>query len=180
MAVLPRLMSVDRGCLLAVLVATGLPALVLNAQQGLPGERPGQLESPADLGPTGNVRRVFLEIRLAEAEPVRGLTFEAPLKNSARKVHIRYATVVTNADVLSARVIEIGGRYEVGVTLTPQGAGKMTDATARHVGRPLVVILDGELVAVQTVRRAIGSEVVISADFTPEDAARIAAGLNKW
>ena len=126
------------------------------------------------------VRRVFLEIRLAEAEPVRGLTFEAPVKGSEKKVHIHYATVVTNGDLLKARVVEISGRYEVGVTLTPQGAEKMTDATSRHRGRPLAIILDGEIVAVQTVRQALGSEVAFAGGFTQADATRIVAGLNKW
>jgi preprotein translocase subunit SecD len=87
---------------------------------------------------------------------------------------------VTNGDLLKARVVELNGRYEVGVTLTAQGAGKMKDATSRHVGRPLAIILDGEIVAVQRVGRAVESEVVISADFTQQDATRIVAGLNKW
>jgi preprotein translocase subunit SecD len=168
-----------RASLLIVLIAVGASGLVLDAQAGRP-----QREWPADLTtadtPTTSVRRVFLEIRLAEGEPVRGLTFEAPVKGSAKKVHIHYATVVTNGDLLKARVVEISGRYEVGVTLTPQGAEKMTYATSRHVGRPLAIILDGDIVAVQTVRRALGSEVAISADFTQEDATRIVAGLNKW
>jgi len=146
----------------------------LTAQEGLRWER------PADFALTTAVRRVFLEVRLAETEPVRGLTFEAPVKGSARKVHIHYPTVVTNGDLLKARVVEIGGRYEVGITLTPPGAGKMTEATSRHAGRPLAIILDGEIVAVQTVRQALASEMIFSGDFTEADATRIVAGLNKW
>ena len=166
---------VQRACLLIVLVAAGVSGLVLDAQEGLRWERPADL-----LTTTTSVRRVFLEIRLAEAAPVRGLTFEAPVKGTEKKVHIHYATVVTNADLLKARVVEIAGRYEVAVTLTPQGAEKMTYATSRHVGRPLAIILDGDIVAVQTIRQALGSEVAISGDYSQADAARIVAGLNKW
>jgi preprotein translocase subunit SecD len=165
---------VRRACLLIVSIAAGASGLVLDAQERL------RWEQPADLATTTNVRRVFLEIRLAEAEPVRGLTFEAPVKGTEKKVHIHYATVVTNGDLLKARVVEISGRYEVGVTLTPQGAEKMTYATSRHVGRPLAIILDGDVVAVQTVRQVLGSEFAISGDFAQADAARIVAGLNKW
>jgi len=165
---------IRRVCLLGVLIAVGVPDLVPAAQEGLRWER------PADLGTATGVRRVLMEVRLAEMEPVRGLTFEAPVKGSDKKIHIHYATVVTNGDVLKARVVEIGGRYEVGITLTPPGAEKMTGATSRHAGRPLAIILDGEIVAVQTVRRALGSEVVVAGDFTQADAARIVAGLNKW
>jgi preprotein translocase subunit SecD len=165
---------VQRACLFIALIAGGVSGRALDAQEGLRWER------PADFAAATSVRRVFLEIRLAETEPVRGLTFEAPVKGSEKKVHLHYATVVTNGDLLKARVVEISGRYEVGVTLTPQGAEKMTDATSRHLRRPLAIILDGEVVAVQTVHQALGSEVVISGDFTQADAIRIAAGLNKW
>jgi hypothetical protein len=172
---------VRRASLLIVLIAGGVSGLALHAQVGRPQrEWPIDLTTTTDPATTTNVRRVFLEIRLAEGEPVRGLTFEAPVKGSEKKVHIHYATVVTNGDLLKARVVEIGGRYEVGVTLTPQGAEKMTYATSRHLKRPLAIILDGEIVAVQTVRQALGSEVAISGDFTQADASRIVAGLNKW
>ena len=87
---------VQRVCALIVLIAGGVPGFLQGAQEGLKWER------PADLATTTNVRRVFLEIRLAEAEPVRGLTFEAPVKGTEKKVHIHYATVVTNGDLLKA------------------------------------------------------------------------------
>jgi preprotein translocase subunit SecD len=163
-----------RAYLLLLLIGAVWSDRAAAAQQGL------RWEAPADLVPTTSVRRVFLEVRLAETEPVRGLTFEAPVKGSEKKVHIHYATVVTNGDLLKARVVETGGRYEVGVTLTPPGAGKMTEATSRHAGRPLAIILDGEIVAVQTVRQALASEMIFSGDFTQADAVRIVAGLNKW
>lgn len=165
---------VQPACLLLMLIGGAVPDPIQTAQEGLRWER------PADLTPTTSVRRVFLEVRLAETEPVRGLTFEAPVKGSGRTVHIHYATVVTNGDLLKARVVDTGGRYEIGVTLTPPGAEKMTEATSRHAGRPLAIILDGEVVAVQTVRRALASEMIVSGDFTEADAARIVAGLNKW
>ena len=95
---------------------------------------------------------MFFELRLAEAEPVRGLTFEATVKSSGKKLHLHYATVVTNGDVSRARVVESSGRYEVAIRLNDDGAAKMTSATARHVGRPLAIILDGGVVADLTVR----------------------------
>ena len=176
-----------------VCLAGWLPCLVLHAQQprqsdrpgirldGQPEQRavPGFSEVPTDPA-TENVRRVFLEMRLAEGEPVRGLTFEATVKGSGKKVHLHYATLIANGDVADARVVETSGRYDVAVTLSPDGAEKIAEATARHVGRPLAIILDGEVVAVLTVRQALGGEVGISAGFTPADAIRIVAGLKKW
>src|SRR4029079_13118738 len=72
--------------LLLVMLGAGLADPALAGQEKL------QWEVPADLAATTPVRRVFLEVRLAETEPVRGLTFEAPVKGSEKKVHIHYAT----------------------------------------------------------------------------------------
>jgi preprotein translocase subunit SecD len=174
-------------------LAGGLFCLALHAQEarqsdrpvipldGQPEQRgvPGFSEVPTDPA-TENVRRVFLEMRLAEGEPVRGLTFEAMVKSSERKVYLHYATLIANGDVADARVVETSGRYDVAVTLSPDGAETLASATSRHVGRLLAIILDGEVVAVLTVRKALGGEVVISAGFTQADAIRIVAGLKKW
>jgi hypothetical protein len=173
-------------------VAGWLSCLVVHAQAARPSDRPvtqvgppeqrnvpGFADEPTDPA-TEHVRRVFLEMRLAEGEPVRGLTFEATVKSSQKKVHLHYATVITSGDVADARVVESSGRYDVAITLGTGGAEKLASATSRHVGRPLAIILDGEVVAVLTVRRALGREVRVSADFTEADAMRIVAGLKKW
>jgi hypothetical protein len=154
----------------------------LSAQQSTPFDRPaisGDVLRSADLT-SANVRRVFFELRLAETEPVRGLTFEATVKSSGKRLNLHYTTVVTNGDVSRARVVETNGRYEVAIRLTDEGAAKMATATARHMGRPVAIVLDGGVVADLTVRQAIGAEVLVSADFTQAEATRIVAGLNKW
>jgi preprotein translocase subunit SecD len=135
--------------------------------------------APAD-PPTEKPRRVFLELRLAEVMPVRGLAFEAQLKNSQQKVYVHYNAVATHADVLRARVLDTAGRSEIALTLTPEAGAALTTATTRHTGRPLAVILEGEVVGVLTIRSPLGAEVVFSGDFTREEAARIAAGLQRW
>ncbi len=144
---------------------------------------PGQLDRitvpPGEVGAV-KPRRVFLELRLAETVPVRGLAFEATVKNSDKKVYVHYQAVATHVDVVKASVVENGGRYEVALTLTPEAAAKLTSATSRHVGRPVAVILDGDVVSVLTVRSPIGGAIVVAADFTREEATRIAAGLQGW
>jgi SecDF, P1 head subdomain len=134
---------------------------------------------PAD-APSEKPRRVFLELRLAEAMPVRGLAFEAQLKNSQQKVYVHYTAVATHTDVLNARVLDSTGRYEIALTLTPEAGAALTLATTRHTDRPLAIILDGEVVSVLTIRSPLGAEVVFSGGFTREEAARIAAGLQRW
>jgi preprotein translocase subunit SecD len=125
-------------------------------------------------------RRVFLELRLAEVVPVRGLAFEAQVKHSTQKVYVHYTAVATHNDLLKARVVDTAGRSDIALTLTPEAAAALTSATTKHTGRPVAVILDGEVVSVVTVRGPLGAEVVFSGNFTPEEAARIAAGLQRW
>jgi preprotein translocase subunit SecD len=139
----------------------------------------GNALRPSDLAKP-EARRVFLELRLAEAVPVRGLTFEATVKNTGKKLFLHYTTVVSNGDVSRARVVESAGKYEVAIRLTDDGAVKMASATARHTGRPVAIILDGNVVADVTIREALRNEFVFSANFTQAEAARIVDGLNRW
>jgi preprotein translocase subunit SecD len=147
------------------------------ARQATP-QVPGR-ELPATTTSEG-ARRVFFELRLAETEPVRGLTFQATVKPSGKTIHLHYTVVVTNNDVLRADVAEINGRYNVGVVLRPEGTVKLAEATTRHSGRPLGIVLDGEVVAVLTVQNPRRIDIVFGGDFTREEATRIATGLNKW
>jgi hypothetical protein len=125
------------------------------------------------------IRRVLFELRLAETEPVRGLTFQATVKSSGTTIHLHYATVVTNGDVLRADVAQSGGRYNVGVVLRPEGTAKVVEATVRHNGRPIAIVVDGEVVAVLNVHTAQRLDIVFGGDFTREEATRIAIGLTQ-
>ena len=167
----------------ALFLACWLSGAELSAQQPSSNfDQPdvqGNSFRPADLA-NDSVRRILLELRLAETVPVRGLTFEAIVKNSGKKLHLHYTTVLTNGDINRARVVESAGRYEVAIRLNGDGAAKMAAATAKHTGRPVAIILDGSVVADVTVREALRSEVVFSANFTQAEATRVVAGLNKW
>jgi preprotein translocase subunit SecD len=125
-------------------------------------------------------RRVLFELRLAEPEPVRGLTFEGTVKNSDRKTHLHYTVVISNVDVMSATAMENGGHFDVVLSLRPEGAQKMSEATSKHIGRPVAIVLDGELVALVTVRQPFSNRLVFGADFTADEARRIASGLERW
>jgi len=64
------------------------------------------------------------------------------------------------------------------VRLNAAGADKMRRATMNHLGRPVAILIDGEVVSVPTVKSPIGAAAVISGDFTRADAERIAQGMN--
>jgi preprotein translocase subunit SecD len=142
------------------------------------GQRPPETQMPLTT-PSAAARRVLFELRLAETEPVRGLTFEAKVKPSGKTIHLHYTTVVTNGDVLRSDVAESLGHYNVGVVLDTGGAAKLVEAIARHNGRPVAVVVDGEVVAVLTVQNPRRLDIVFGGDFSREQATRIAAGLTR-
>jgi preprotein translocase subunit SecD len=127
---------------------------------------------------TDRVQTILLEVRLAETAPARGL-IEAAVQRSDRKVYLHDLRVITNNDVVAARVVENGGQYGVAITLTGDGAARMTAATSTHIGKPLAIIVEGEVVAAPAVRSRISDQAVISGNFTREQAERIASGLQR-
>jgi hypothetical protein len=119
---------------------------------------------------------VLFEIRLAEDTPAAGLT-EA--KVDGKVIYLHAESVVSNDDIARTEVIPGNGplEFRVGVNLTSEGARKMRFATASHLGKPIAILFDDEIVAAPTVRGVIGDAAMISGNFTGEEAERIANGL---
>ena len=130
---------------------------------------------PAD--PTTYHDRGALEVRLAETEPGPGL-IEAAVHNLDHDIYLYRPRVITNRDVMRARVVQSGGHVSIVLSLTIEGARRMASATAAHLGGPLAIILDGEVIDAPTVQ-GISDEAVINGDFTPAEAATIAVALLK-
>jgi preprotein translocase subunit SecD len=118
----------------------------------------------------------ILEIRLAETTPVVGLT-RASVRNSAEPLFLHDERLVSTPDVLQARVIAVNGRFNIEVLLFPEGAAGRAQATSSHMGKPVAIIVDGEMVAAPLLRAPITTEVLIADNFTRAEAERIAAGL---
>jgi hypothetical protein len=118
------------------------------------------------------------EVRLAEERPIPGLV-ATPVAGTTRVVYLYDGVLVTNGDIVQSRVTDGGGpaRFGIEVTLSPAGAERMRRATATHIGRPVAILIDGNVVALPVVRAPIGESAVISGDFTRADAERIAEGI---
>ncbi len=127
---------------------------------------------------TDRIQTTLLEVRLAEREPATGLN-AATVLHSDSKIYLHDERVITNNDVVQAHVVEGGGQFSVAITLTPGGAARMATATSTHVGKPLAIIVNGDVIAAPTVRGQIGNEAVINGNFTRVEAERIAAGLQR-
>jgi preprotein translocase subunit SecD len=151
-----------------VLASAGAAAALAVAWFGLP----DRLTPPV-------AAQVRFEVRLAEAAPAPGLQV-ARVDTSGALVYVHPESVAGNDDIAHASVIDNGSdQFSVGVQFLPGGADRMRRATAAHVGRPLVILLDGVVVMAPTVRSAIGDAAVISGPFTKDEAARIAAGIER-
>jgi preprotein translocase subunit SecD len=62
---------------------------------------------------------------------------------AARVVYIHDVRVLTNNDVVEARMLPDRGTFAVALTLTSEGAEKISLATRSHTGKPLAIIVDG-------------------------------------
>jgi preprotein translocase subunit SecD len=64
----------------------------------------------------------------------------------------------------------------VAVEFNAAGAKKMRSATEKHIGKPVGIIIDGQVVT-PVLRTAISGSAVVSGNFTRAQAERIAKGI---
>jgi len=121
---------------------------------------------------------VRFEVKLAEEKPGPGL-HQAKVADSDRSVYLHDEVIVTNGDIVSARVVQGGGpsEYGVDVEFNASGAEKMRAATENHIGKQMAILLDGQIVAAPVLRTPIGASARITGKFTRRQAERIANGI---
>jgi hypothetical protein len=121
---------------------------------------------------------VRFEVRLAEDNPGPGLR-EAKMSDSSRPVYLHNKIIVTNSDISAVRVIESGSpsQYSVGVEFTASGAEKMRAATAAHIGKPMAILLDGQVAMAPVIRSPISTFALITGHFTKTQAENLASGI---
>ena len=121
---------------------------------------------------------VRFEVRLAERTPAPGLR-EVKRSGSEPPVYVHEEVVVTNSDISSARVLPgaAPGQFAVGVEFNASGAAKMRQATAGHIGRPVAILIDGEVVMAPLLRAPIGASAVVTGNFSKAEAERIVSGV---
>jgi len=155
-----------RPILVPVLVTLAMIGLTVAASSMWP--RSGSLAQAA----------IRFEVRLAEDQPAPGLR-AARVGSSNRTVYVHPEVVVTNDDIERSSVIagDTPSHFWIDVRLNAAGAEKMRRATAGHLGKPVAILIDGEVVALPTLKSPIGAAAVISGDFTQANAQRIAGGM---
>jgi len=121
---------------------------------------------------------VRFEVRLAEEAPAAGLQ-EVRVASANRVIYLHREVIVSNDDVAGSRVVQGNGpdRFGVNVELNAQGARKMQQATANHIGKPLAILIDGDVVMAPVLRSPISKSALISGDFSKSEAERVANGI---
>jgi preprotein translocase subunit SecD len=121
---------------------------------------------------------VRFEVRLAEDAPAAGLR-EVRVPDSGRAIYLHPDVVVGNADIARAEIVQgnEASVFLVSVTFTPEGARKMSAATQNHIGKPVAILIDDELVMAPTLRSAIGGQAEINGNYSREQAERIVKGI---
>ena len=120
---------------------------------------------------------VRFEARLAEDKPAPGLR-AAKVSGSDRSVYLHDEVVVSNSDIAAAQLIQNGpAHYSIGVEFNASGTEKIRAATGSHIGRPVAILLDGQVVMAPILRASLGASAVITGNFTRAQAERIVTGI---
>ena len=123
------------------------------------------------------IAAVRFEVRLAEESPAAGLR-EATVSDSNRKVYLHQDVLVTNGDIAQAQVVrDTADAFGVVVTFHAAGARKMAEATRAHVGKPLAILIDGEVISCPVIRGPVSTSAVLNGSFTKAEAQRIVTGI---
>ena len=124
------------------------------------------------------VAAVRFEVRLAEENPAPGLR-EAAIPGTGRNTYLHPEPVVVNSDIAEAYVVQgaSASMFGVSVTFNAEGAARMFRATQSHIGRPLAILVDGEVAAAPVVRSPISTAAILSGNFERAEAERIVGGI---
>jgi hypothetical protein len=132
-------------------------------------------------GPQGSTTvyaAVRFEVRLAEDHAGAGLR-EVKVTGSDRVIYLHEEILLTNSDIARSAVVpgSSPSRFNIAIELSEAGAEKMRRATADHLGKPLAVLIDGEVVMAPVLRSAIGESAMITGDYSRAEAERIVNGI---
>jgi len=124
------------------------------------------------------IAAVRFEARLAEQIPGPGLR-EVSLPGSIGRIYLHRETIVSNSDIARAEVVQGTGvsRFNISVTFTAEGAVKMLKATQGHLGRPVAILLDSDVVMAPVVKSPISGSAMITGNYTRTEAERIVNGI---
>ncbi|MGH9893104.1 MAG: SecDF P1 head subdomain-containing protein, partial [bacterium] len=134
--------------------------------------------------PDWNRVPVSLELRLAESSPAPDLV-PAAVYGQGKTVYLHPEAQLSNNDIARVEAVKtrIGKGLILQVWLTRAGAARIKEATGRHIGDSLAVLIDSVVMAVPVIQQAIGSDPKLPIDvgvpLEPKEAQQLAASVSK-
>ena len=134
--------------------------------------------------PDWNRVPVSLELRVAEGAAGPGLV-PASVYGQGKTVYLRPEAPLSNKDIARVEALKtrIGQGLILQVWLTKAGAARVKEATGRHIGDSLAVLIDSVVVAVPVIQQAIGGDPKLPNDIgvplEPKEAQQLAAAVSK-
>jgi len=125
--------------------------------------------------------KVSIEVRAAETEPGEGLEeVDYSAWGHTETFYLHDEVFLTESDIRSASVVAWKEFPAVEVLLTEKGRDIFADATGRHIGKRLAILVNGRLACVPIVRDTIQEgKILINGDFSEEKARDIAEALTR-
>jgi SecDF, P1 head subdomain len=123
---------------------------------------------------------IRFEVRMAETAPAPGLQ-KAKVAGADKYVYLHHQVVVSNNDIAEVKVVQAGApsQYGISIKLNAAGAGNMRQATEAHIGRPLAILLDGQVIMAPVVRDTVGGSALLTGHYTKAEAQNIAQRIIK-
>lgn len=119
----------------------------------------------------------IVEFYLAETMPGEGLKRRS-MKKINRNVWLPAEPILSNQHFMEAQVEQIPNQVpNIMLKLNEEGAAILRNASREHVGSPLAVVVDGEVIMAPTIHAPMGAEVLLSGGITNDEAKRIARSL---
>ena len=142
--------------------------------------------SPSDKARTPDWQRVpvSLEVRLAEGAPASGLV-AAKVYGQGKTVYLHPEPQLSNSDIVRVEAVKtrIGQGLILQIWLTRAGASRLKEATGRHIGDSLAVLIDNVVMAVPVIQEAIGGDpkqpIDMGVPLEPKEAQQLAASVSK-
>jgi preprotein translocase subunit SecD len=112
--------------------------------------------------PAARQDSALLEVRPARYEAQSGWeAFDDTI--SGRTVHADPQPLLTNGDIKRAiRARDNAYRLAVRLTLTDEAGDRLLEYTRKHIGQPLVITLNGELISAPIVMSGLRNDVLIN------------------
>jgi preprotein translocase subunit SecD len=92
-----------------------------------------------------------------------------------------FETVITGdgvTEATAALAADSVGQWQVTITLDGESGETLGAFTEEHIGEPLAIVLDGEVISVPVIQARVDEQAVISGNFTALEAQHLARILN--